>query len=332
MFRIGVVLFAVLCMQPAGATETIRLSLPVDCEMGVVCFIQQYVDQDGGAGATDYKCKSLSYDDHKGTDFRVRDYVDMRRGVAVIAAAPGVISATRDGMPDISVRDVGIPALLGNLAGNGVVIDHSDGWQTQYNHLQNGSIAVKPGDKVERGQQLALIGLSGRTEFPHLDLVVRRNGKVVDPFTGLAAPGGCNGKKSTLWRNDALAATRYVPSAILGAGFADHQLKRAAASHGLYPRTRIAKSAAALVFWAEVMGPQKDDVQEMRLVGPDRKVLFEKRETLTKDQATRYRFGGIKRKGSAFPIGRYVGEFRLIRRVDGQLVTAVEAVRTIQVQ
>ena len=53
---------------------------------------------------------------------------------------------------------------------------------------------------------------------------------------------------------------------------------------------------------------------------------------LQKNQAARYRFGSVKRKGSAFPIGRYVGEYRLIRRVDGQLIPAVETVRTIQVK
>jgi murein DD-endopeptidase MepM/ murein hydrolase activator NlpD len=209
VFRIGAALFAFLCVSPAGAAETIRLSLPVNCELGVICFIQQYVDPQVGTGAGDYKCNNMSYHGHKGTDFRVRDYVDMQRGVAVIAAAPGVVSATRDGMPDISMREVGVAALLGNLAGNGVVIDHGDGWQTQYNHLQSGSIEIKPGDKIARGQRLALIGLSGKTEFPHLDLTVRRNGKVIDPFTGLAAPGGCDGKKSPLWHDDALAATRY---------------------------------------------------------------------------------------------------------------------------
>lgn len=139
-------------------------------------------------------------------------------------------------------------------------------------------------------------------------------------------------KKSPLWRGDTLAATRYLPSAILSAGFSDHEIKRAAASHGLYPHKTVNKSAAALVFWAEVMGTQKDDVEEIRLVGPDGTVLFEKREALTKNQAARYRFGGVKRKGSAFPIGRYVGEYRLIRRVDGQLIPAVETVRTIQVK
>jgi hypothetical protein len=79
-------------------------------------------------------------------------------------------------------------------------------------------------------------------------------------------------------------------------------------------------------------GDTKGDVAEIRLVGPDGTVLSEKHEALTKDQPVRYHFGGVKRKGSAFPIGRYVGEYRLIRCINGQLIPAVEAVRTILVQ
>ncbi len=179
---------------------------------------------------------------------------------------------------------------------------------------------------------MGLIGLSGKTEFPHLDFAVRLNGKVVDPFTGLAAPGGCEAKGTALWRDDLLSAVAYLPSAVLAAGFADHQLLRTAAQHGLYPRKTIAASAAAVVFWVEVMGPQSGDQEEFRLVGPDGRILFEKVETLKKAQAVRYRFGGIKRKGTVLPAGRYVGEYRLMRLRDGQLTPAAKTSRTIQVQ
>ena len=226
MLRVATALAILIGALPTSAADAIRLGLPVECKMGTVCFIQQYVDQDPSSGKTDYRCKSLSYDGHKGTDFRVRDYVDMQRGVAVVAASDGIVRATRDGMPDVSVREVGVSALLGNDAGNGVLIDHEDGWLTQYSHLRRGSIAVKQGEQVKRGQRLGLIGLSGKTEFPHLDLAVRFNGKVIDPFTGLAAPGGCESKATPLWREDILAIVRYMPSAVLAAGFADHQLPR----------------------------------------------------------------------------------------------------------
>jgi murein DD-endopeptidase MepM/ murein hydrolase activator NlpD len=104
-------------------------------------------------------------------------------------------------MPDISVRNVGVAALLGNHAGNGIVIDHDDAWQAQYNHLQNGSVDVEPGDQIRQGQPLGLVDFSGRTEFPHLDFDVRFKGKFIDPFTGLTAPGGCDAMRAPLWRD-----------------------------------------------------------------------------------------------------------------------------------
>ncbi len=332
IIRVTAAIAFFLCAVPASAGEAINFGLPVECKMGSVCFIQQYVDQDPSAGKSDYQCSSLSYDGHKGTDFRVRDFVDMERGVAVVAAATGTVRATRDGMPDVSVRRVGVAALLGNDAGNSVLIEHEGGWQTQYSHLRRGSVAVKKGNRVERGQRLGLIGLSGRTEFPHLDFAVRFEGMVIDPFTGLTAPGRCGTSDNPLWRDDVLAAVKYVPSAMLAAGFANHQLARTAAQHGLYPRKTIAKSASALVFWVEVMGTQLGDQEELRLVGPDGKILFEKVETLAKAQAARYRFGGIKRKGPSLAAGRYVGEYRLMRNSDGKLTPAAEATRTILVQ
>jgi hypothetical protein len=330
--RFAVAFFILVGADPAAAADAIRLGLPVECKMGTVCFIQNYVDQDPSSAETDYRCNSLSYNGHKGSDFRLRDFVDMQRGVAVIAAAAGTVRATRDTMPDVSVRQVGVAALLGNDAGNGVLIDHEDGWQTQYSHLRRRSIAVKAGLRVKRGQRLGLIGLSGKTEFPHLHLSVRLNGKVVDPFTGLAAPGGCEAKGTPLWRDDVSGAVAYLPSTVLVAGFADHQLPHSAAQHGLYPRKKIAANAAAVVFWIEVMGPQSGDREEFRLVGPDGKILFEKVETLKKVQAVRYRLGGIKRKGTVLRAGRYVGEYRLLRLRDGQMVPAAETSRTIQVQ
>lgn len=145
----------------AGAIE---FELPVACAMGKVCSIQKYVDHDPGPERVDYACGRMSLDGDQGTDFRVPDFVTMDRGVAVIAAAPGVVKSVRDGMADVSVREIGQAALGGRLAGNGVVIDHGEGWETQYSHLRQGSVAVKPGDRLDTGQRLGLFGLSGNTE------------------------------------------------------------------------------------------------------------------------------------------------------------------------
>ena len=60
--------------------------------------------------------------------------------------------------------------------GNGVVIRHADGWETQYCHLRRGSVQVAEGDRVEAGEPLGLVGMSGEANFPHVHLSVRRDG------------------------------------------------------------------------------------------------------------------------------------------------------------
>ena len=44
------------------------LSLPVDCEPGVDCWVLNYVDADAGPGRADFACGRMTYDGHKGTD------------------------------------------------------------------------------------------------------------------------------------------------------------------------------------------------------------------------------------------------------------------------
>ena len=53
-----------------GADPPIRLALPVACQMGRTCFIQQYFDHDPGPGAKDYRCGVMTYDGHDGVDIR----------------------------------------------------------------------------------------------------------------------------------------------------------------------------------------------------------------------------------------------------------------------
>jgi murein DD-endopeptidase MepM/ murein hydrolase activator NlpD len=65
--------------------------------------------------------------------------------------------------------------------GNCVVLDHGQGLLTLYLHLSK--IRVKEGDVVERGQQIALSGGTGRATGPHLHLAVRWQGVYVDPAT-----------------------------------------------------------------------------------------------------------------------------------------------------
>lgn len=83
------------------------------------------------------------------------------------------IFATADGR----VKDV-----LGKSSTSGVtiVIDHGNGYTTSYSHL--GKVKVKRGQKVRRGDIIALSGNSGLSLSPHLHYEVRYEGMRVDPI------------------------------------------------------------------------------------------------------------------------------------------------------
>ena len=163
----------------------LELGLPVVCNIGQDCFIQQYPDVDASEGSRDYSCGRATYDGHKGIDIRLLSLADIARDVHVVAAAKGRVKRTRDMMADrILESREGEGALEGRECGNGVVIDHGSGWETQYCHLKRGSVAVKPGDRVARGQPIGAVGASGRVQFSHLHFGIRRTGVTYSPFLG----------------------------------------------------------------------------------------------------------------------------------------------------
>ena len=178
-------------MTTAGALA-VEFSLPADCSLGDTCFFQQFPDMAPGPAAVDPFCGSATYDGHKGVDLRIRSMADIKRSVPVVAVADGKVLRIRDGVVDRLVTTAADRrSVAGKECGNGIVIQHADGLETQYCHLRLGSVAVKPGETVKRGDVIGAIGASGMAQFPHVHLTVRLNGKIVDPFTGKPLSAGC---------------------------------------------------------------------------------------------------------------------------------------------
>ncbi len=307
-------------VSPARADDLV-LELPVACEMGAVCNIQNYFDHDPGPGRMDYACGRLGYDGHDGTDIRVPDVPTMERGVTVIAAAPGVVKALRDSMDDVNIRKTGKDPIKGREAGNGVVIDHGDGWQTQYSHLKRGSIRVKRGQRVEAGDALGLIGLSGMTEFPHVHFDVRHDGEHYDPFVGEAPFEACGDDRRPLWSAKALDQLAYRPTGPLIAGFATEKPNGDAAQEGAYAADSLPADAPALVFWAELFGTLKGDVQRFFITGPDGQSIYDNANPLDNSNVRWFAFGGRKRPPEGWPPGTYTGTYTLSR--DGKPIVTL---------
>jgi len=91
-------------------------------------------------------------------------------GAEVLAVANGTIVDTNDGVPenDPTSDKKAVPITLETVAGNYVVLDLGNRHFALYAHLQPKSLRIKIGDKVRRGQVLALLGNSGQADAPHL--------------------------------------------------------------------------------------------------------------------------------------------------------------------
>ena len=303
MHRTG---FALLlsCASPALAQD-FKLHLPIDCDLNSEqCYIQQYVDTDPGPGVSDFMCAGLSYDGHRGTDFALPTYADIASNVPVIASAPGRVVGLRDGMPDIG-QAAGVE---GRECGNGVVLEHPNGWQTQYCHLKEGSVTVSRGQTVALGEVLGYVGQSGKADFPHVHLSVRKDGTPVDPFdpdgtVTCASPGD-----STLW----VETPTYQPGGLLDAGFTDKIPDYGDVKAGTADAIPLEPTSPAFVLFGLVFGPQDGDILRMRIEGPNGFAL-ENDQTFDRNQAQAFRAIGQRRRSAPWASGTYVGTLDMIR-------------------
>ena len=96
---------------------------------------------------------------HQGVDYTVAE------GSSVFATADGVVKEISD---------------KSSTLGKTIIIDHGNGYKTSYSHLL--SVGVRRGQKVQRGDIIALSGNSGLSLAPHLHYEVRYNDLRINPI------------------------------------------------------------------------------------------------------------------------------------------------------
>jgi len=315
----------ILCLLATPAVARGPLfDLPIDCTLGEDCYIQHFVDNDPSPQIRDFSCGGTTYDGHKGVDFALPSLAAMKLGVDVVASAPGTVIGIREGVPDQIYTAENAAEVEGLECGNGVVIRHGDGWATQYCHLAEGSIAVQQGQRVAMGTTLGKVGLSGKTQFPHVHLSVRKDNEVVDPFAPKSRES-CNvdGSEETLW----LTPPAYEPGGIVSAGFATRVPSYAEVKAGTAAEKGIGVSAPALVFWGFGHMAKTDDVFTITLLGPEGQII-EQSKPMSRNRALFFRAAGKKRTTDAWPSGVYTGMVEMLR--DGEIIDTLSIQQTIE--
>lgn len=90
-------------------------------------------------------------------------------GAEVLAVADGLVASAMDDIADNEGTPTAAAHALENASGNFVALDIGNGRIAFYEHLQHGSVMVKAGDRVRRGQVIGRLGNSGSSSMgPHL--------------------------------------------------------------------------------------------------------------------------------------------------------------------
>lgn len=310
----------------ADNNAPIRFGKPIDCKLGEDCFVLLYPDRDPAKpNAIDYTCGQLTYDDHNGTDFAIPTWTP-DTAVPVIASAPGTVTARRDGVPDRRILTPEDQASVKDIeCGNGVMVDHGNGWSTQYCHLKRDSVRVQPGDRVETGTPLGEVGLSGMTTFPHVHITVRRGSDAIDPFTGPAQSTGCNlTARSPLWSEP----IPYRETGIVRSGFAPQAVTEDDSWLGRWTSDELAGDSPALIFWIHSYGLRAGDVEQFTLIAPDGRKLVDHTQPIDGDTKNRVVYVGQGTRFGPLQKGQWRASFRLVR--NGQVIAQSDRVGTVR--
>jgi len=102
-------------------------------------------------------------------------------GTEVLSVADAVVTELKDGIPEnipLSTER-SVPITVDTIGGNHVILSLGGGKFALYAHLEPGSLRVKLGQRVRRGQVLGLLGNSGNSDAPHLHFHISNENSVL---------------------------------------------------------------------------------------------------------------------------------------------------------
>jgi hypothetical protein len=314
-------LFVFMCFLPvsvqvqAEESTPFSMSFPLNCELHKDCWTLYYVDVNRTKDVVeDYSCGKRSYDQHKGTDFAIRDYHAMVKGTDVLAVSEGTVIRLRDGVKDNFKNKDELEAVrkAGVECGNGVFISHGNGFSTQYCHLKQDSIVVEKGDVVKRGQKIGQVGISGLAEHPHLHLSVYKGKELIDPFMGLDVEQDCSGDytDSKVYWDESMPARVDQPE------FYDSGFSAAMPNFGKIVTGQrgelLVEGSKAIIFWVSMFDIRHGDYITIKIVDQAGHQITTRTISHEGDKIRQHYAVGRK-IAQGVPLGTYTGHVAITR-------------------
>lgn len=273
VFLCGLILFSFWLTTRADAAN-ISLNFPVKCQQGKTC----YVNFDKKTNSTNVILNTQS---------------EMLKGTNVLAADDGKVIKVVNNMPDADTAEQ--THQTGDPCGNQVIIQHDNGWVTQYCHLKQGSIDVTPGQQVKNLQTIAQVGESGVTNFPKLGFMVLQNGVPRNPFN------------PNIWANK-IPLNSY---GLIDMGLTNQPITLEQASEKPEKKSSFNMQDKQIVAWVRVYGAQKGDQQKLTFYMPSGKVYAKPQESKITDNYPQWFYTAQFAIGTAIP-PQYFGKWSVV--------------------
>ena len=317
MLKIGVIPCFIIFFN--FQSYAIDFTLPIDCNIGEDCIISSYFDTNEEVGvAEDYTCGQMAEDGVQSMRFLLRNVVQMKKGVVVLAAEDGKVVAIRNTMDDVPASMIGVSNVRGRECGNGVIIEHKRNFKTEYCHLMQNSIQLEVGDEILKGQRVGLVGLSGLTDFPHLEFKASKRGDPFDPFLGDENLHCGSLKAYPFWDKRTKKRLKYIQTLLLSSGFSNKVPHAKGARDGKFSKTKLTVDSKMLVFWIDIFGIHAGDQLTVSLIDPSGKVISNEKKSFKKKKEQHFQFVGDRFDRDRLKVGNYIGKITLIRNKNGK--------------
>jgi hypothetical protein len=312
-----------VCAAPSAFAQTSppELVFPLDCKDNSDCVAVYYPDRLPGPGVRDYQCGNNALDGLPYAQISIRSLYELDKGIAVRAAADGEVKGGVDGIhdegPNWRDREGNPPP----YCGNGIEIDHGNGWTGRYCHLREGSLFVKQGDRVKAGDTIAFAGWSGKANLPGLGFWLRRSDNIIDPFDSEDVASPCEGNGTPLWKDAPRHVRRYEELIVVDAGFtASPQPLMPDVIRGYHHRRELPLTSPTLVFWVLVANVTAGEVRTMQIVGPDNKLVAEQKHEERDNRPVAMLHTGAARPEGGWKAGEYTATLVIAREVNERVV------------